>query len=149
MGNSYSNQTFEERTLINVSQPINKYINNYLKSYSGTTGIYSPSFIWNKIYESEDFEMLKQIEKFNIDIQQRILDQSFGYRSENWQTFSWKERDSLLLLQHWSKNGLFTDLEKLTTDCSLDFARLTRVNGKDIEIPFYSKSKQAIIIHID
>ena len=100
MGNSYSNQTFEERTLINVSQPINKYINNYLKSYSGTTGIYSPSFIWNKIYESEDFEMLKQIEKFNIDIQQRILDQSFGYRSENWQTFSWKERDSLLLLQH-------------------------------------------------
>ena len=82
----------------------------------------------------------------NIDIQQRILDQSFGYRY--WQ-FPSKECDSLQLIQHWSKNGLFTDLEKLTSDSSLDFARLTRVNGKDIEISFYSKPKQAIIIHID
>src|SRR5207244_8048754 len=94
--------------------------------------------LWNTIYplKMNKFEtpMFKKIQEFDPTLQEKILEQSFGYR------FFSSEMDcnnSFLVLELWNKQNILDKLNTLYNENKeLNYNLLQRTNGVNIKIPF-------------
>jgi hypothetical protein len=127
MGNIINSDPFEERKIAGVSEPINDYINRYLKTYGEETGSQN-IVLWNTVYTSIDFNSptFQKIKQMNPELQIALLSESFDnniYAGSNY----WNVGESLITLEYWNKKGTLDKLNKLYDENKeLDYSRLRR-----------------------